>query len=151
MIAIVAATAACGGSVAVDALDGSAGDARDEDNASASDDASDNGDAFGGFVPYDGPSLSMAQDKCDPPCGPGEFCYAFVSRGGGRRPTSPDGGGDDAAGCNAIPTACTPQATCACLVAQVVGHVGRACNGTTVECVLDDAGRPTVECILVRP
>ena len=150
MMAIMAVTAACGGSVVGDALDGSAGDARDDGNAQEPDDASGNDDAFGGFVPYDGPSLSMAQGKCDPPCAPGEFCYASVARGGGRRPTSPDGG-DDAAGCNAIPTVCTPQPTCACLVAQVVGHVGRACNGTTVDCLVDDAGRSTVECILERP
>jgi hypothetical protein len=147
------ALAACGGGIGAAAIDADGSDAGAADDASLSDAASADELFFGG--PYDSGlgipdgQRSAAQGACDPPCAAGEYCYANVTMGGGRgkSPLDPLDASSNAQGCNADPSACGDAVTCACLLEQV----GRACHLSTVDCVLDDAGRPTVRCIIDLP
>jgi hypothetical protein len=160
-IVLLTATAACGGERAgvglLDVLDATGGPGRGD--AALSDDAgqgSMDGPFFGGFDAaferYD--ALSMASERCVPPCAPDEFCLASVVVGGGRLELDPlDAGSADAApveasaGCHPLPAACAAQPTCACVLplesANCHDYNGSGCH--------DDAGNVVVECYLIAP
>jgi hypothetical protein len=156
---LVAVAAACGGAtVAGGALDASSDGSGGDDGGTRETDATAFTDGFIGFEAGTGDALTMAQGQCDPPCADGEYCYAFVFRGGGRHGGRHDNrdpidggdggdGGQASLGCHDVPAQCAPAATCACLLRVV----GPECHASTTDCVVDDAGRPTVECVSVAP
>jgi len=137
--------AACGGTTVASAIDASTDDGGTAD-ASGADGSFDAG--FEGFTTGDallgGDSLAMAMGSCDPPCVSGEYCYSFVIRGGGRRNFGPV---DASPGCHPLPAQCAPDASCAC----ILPIVSPECHASTTDCITDDAGRPTVECISLAP
>ncbi len=150
--------AACGGAtvagVATDASSDGDDDAGVVGDGGPLDDGSFFGDGSTGFEGGTADALAAARDQCDPPCHDGEYCYASITRGGGRinnrnnrAPVDGGDGGDASIGCHPFPAQCAPSATCACLL-QVVGP---ACHGSVTDCIVDDAGRPTVECIVDLP